>query len=157
MHEDDVGKIAALSKDMFEGRQTANISVNRNYRKDGSVITCEWYNSALFDSDRTLVSVLSLILDVTERKRVEETLDRTGKQLEFVLVNSIDAAYQRNLQTDRYDYMSPVIESLLGISAEEFSYLPFNKVMEHVHPGRSLSCNERDRIYIHRGQGNGVH
>ncbi|MBP1749616.1 MAG: signal transduction histidine kinase, nitrogen specific, NtrB [Deltaproteobacteria bacterium] len=134
VYEDDIGKVAALSRDMFEGRQATNINENRNYRKDGSVITCEWYNSALFDSDGQLLSVLSLILDITERKRVEEALDRTNRQLEFVLVNSMDAAYQRNLQTDRYDYMSPVIESLTGFSAEEFSHLPLEKVMERVHP-----------------------
>lgn len=150
VYEDDADRIAALSRDMFEGRQATNITENRNYRKDGSVIHCEWHNSALFDPDGNLVSVLSLILDITERKRVEEMLDRTNKQLEFVLVNSLDAIYQRNLQTDRYDYMSPVIESLLGFSAEEFSKLPFDTVMEHVHPD-DLSHMKKEIEYTSTG------
>jgi PAS domain S-box-containing protein len=134
VHENDVAKITALSADMFEGRQAADINVNRNYRKDGSVIICEWHNSALFDTQGKLVSILSLVLDVTERKRVEEALDRTKSQLEFILNNSIDAAYQRNLQTDKYDYVSPVIESLTGFSAAAFSRLSFAEVLGRIHP-----------------------
>ena len=48
--------------------------VNRNYRKDGSVIECEWYNSALRDANGKMVSLNSQVLDITERKRVEEAL-----------------------------------------------------------------------------------
>lgn len=134
VHDDDAEKVARLSKEMVENRKTTNIHVNRNYRKDGSVITCEWYNSALFDPDGNLVSVLSLVLDVTERRHMEEVLDRTNRQLEFVLANSIDAAYQRNLKTDRYDYVSPVIRSLTGFSASEFLNLSFDDLIRHVHP-----------------------
>lgn len=134
VYEDDAAMIAALSREMLEGRQTTNINENRNYRKDGSVITCQWYNSALPDSDGKLLSVLSLVLDITDRKRVEEALDRTNRRLEFVLANSIDIVYQRNLQTDRYDYMSPVIEPLAGFSVEEFSNMPLEKVAERIHP-----------------------
>jgi two-component system cell cycle sensor histidine kinase/response regulator CckA len=45
-----------------------------NATKDGRVITCEWYNTPLFDTDGTFQGVLSLAQDVTERKRSEATL-----------------------------------------------------------------------------------
>jgi signal transduction histidine kinase/CheY-like chemotaxis protein len=45
---------------------------NRNYRKDGSILHCEWYNSVLSDERGELVSVLSLVLDVTARKQAEQ-------------------------------------------------------------------------------------
>ena len=48
------------------------MSCNRNYRKDGTIIHCEWYNSSLFDDSGKLRSILSLVLDVTKRKRDEE-------------------------------------------------------------------------------------
>ena len=38
---------------------------NRNVRKDGSVIECEWYNSTPWDPSGKF-SVLSLVVDVTE-------------------------------------------------------------------------------------------
>jgi diguanylate cyclase (GGDEF)-like protein len=49
-------------------------SLNRNYRKDGRVIWCEWYNSNLYDEANQLVSVLSLAQDVTARVNAEERL-----------------------------------------------------------------------------------
>src|SRR4029453_3057551 len=45
---------------------------NRNYTRGGSVLYCEWYNSVLRDDRDKLVSVLSLVLDVTARKEAEE-------------------------------------------------------------------------------------
>src|SRR5262249_35399962 len=53
--------------------------VNRNYRKDGSVIECEWYNSVLRDANGKMVSLNSQVLDVTERKRAEEALREREK------------------------------------------------------------------------------
>jgi len=50
------------------GTNQRNVSCNRNYTKDGSVVACEWYNSALLDESGKLVSVLSLVLDVTEQQ-----------------------------------------------------------------------------------------
>ncbi len=49
-------------------------SLHRNYRKDGRIIWCEWYNSCLRDENNELVSVLSLAQDVTTRVLAEERL-----------------------------------------------------------------------------------
>ncbi|MBD2464273.1 PAS domain S-box protein [Oscillatoria sp. FACHB-1407] len=57
---------------LFSGINT--VCHNRNYRKDGSVVFCEWYNSTLLDEQGNLVSMLSFALDVTERKHAEAAL-----------------------------------------------------------------------------------
>ncbi|MBV9385796.1 MAG: response regulator, partial [Chroococcidiopsidaceae cyanobacterium CP_BM_ER_R8_30] len=49
---------------------------NRNYAKDGSIIHCEWYNSALRDESGNLVSILSLALNVGDRIRLEQERER---------------------------------------------------------------------------------
>ena len=79
VHEGDAQRVAKLSSDMFASHRTSNIHTNRNYRKDGSIIICEWYNSALIDDTGNLVSVQSLVLDITERKRLEDDLLRAQK------------------------------------------------------------------------------
>jgi two-component system CheB/CheR fusion protein len=56
------------------------VNKNRNVRKDGSVIHCEWYNSTLHDPSGRF-SVLSLVLDVTERKQTEAALRAANLQL----------------------------------------------------------------------------
>ena len=76
IHPEDVPKVEAIMVDMVSGKKPSNMNANRNYRKDGSVMNCEWYNSALYDDRGRLISVLSLVLDVTRREVLEEELLR---------------------------------------------------------------------------------
>ncbi len=81
VHKDDAEKVAKLAEEMLSGRSISNSITNRNYRKDGSIITCEWYNSALLNAQGELLSVLSLVLDITERKRWEMAVERQNTLL----------------------------------------------------------------------------
>jgi PAS domain S-box-containing protein len=69
---DDLEAVQQVTLRQRQGSERHGLLVNRNYRKDGSVIHCEWYNSVLNDDSGQLVSVLSLVLDVTPRKLAEE-------------------------------------------------------------------------------------
>jgi len=60
-------------------RGTSSVVCNRNYHKNGSLIYCEWHNSALVDRSGRLVRGLSLALDVTARHGMEEAL-RTSEE-----------------------------------------------------------------------------
>jgi len=90
VHEDDLHLVAELSADMIASRRTSNINTNRNYRKDGSVITCEWCNSALLNSKGELISVQSLVRDITERNRLETELQATNAKLEAALAKAAE-------------------------------------------------------------------
>jgi PAS domain S-box-containing protein len=73
---------------MLDGSRPRNVSRNRNVRKDGTVIHCEWYNSTLQDAAGAF-SVLSLVLDVTDRERaVEELAGANRAKDEFLSVLS---------------------------------------------------------------------
>lgn len=78
VHEDDVHLVEAESRGLLDGSRPRTKNVNRNYRKDGSVIWCEWYSSAVYDEQGSLKSVLSLVLDVTDRHATESELRRTA-------------------------------------------------------------------------------
>jgi PAS domain S-box-containing protein len=69
---EDLNAVESVTFRQREGVEVQGVLSNRNYRKDGSVIHCEWYNSVLHDDYGKLVSVLSLVLDVTPRKLAEE-------------------------------------------------------------------------------------
>jgi PAS domain S-box-containing protein len=71
--------------------------------------------------------------EMEERERIEEALRESETRLNFVLNNSIDAAYQRNLQTNTYDYMSPAIEKLLGYTREEMNSLSMDELIKLIH------------------------
>jgi PAS domain S-box-containing protein len=80
---------------------------------------------------RTVASGVSVAL---ERKRAEDALRESDSRFRGVLETALDAAYRRDLVKDAYDYMSPVVESITGFTADEFSHLPMQEVLERIHP-----------------------
>jgi diguanylate cyclase (GGDEF)-like protein/PAS domain S-box-containing protein len=74
VYEEDVGHVREIYNRMLSGQQRRATSLNRNCRKDGRVIWCEWYNSSLMDENGEVLSVLSLGQDVTARVLAEERL-----------------------------------------------------------------------------------
>ena len=69
---DDVDAVSLVTNRQREGVEVQGVLRNRNYTRDGSILFCEWYNSVLHDDRGELVSVLSLVLDVTSRKAAED-------------------------------------------------------------------------------------
>src|SRR5262249_48528102 len=68
---EDVEAVYEVSRRQQRGVERHGVSRNRNYTKQGTVLHSEWYNSVLYDESGRLISVLSLVLDVTARKRIE--------------------------------------------------------------------------------------
>jgi PAS domain S-box-containing protein len=54
---------------------------HENVRKDGRVLTCQWYNAVLRDEQGEVIGALSQIEDVTEELRAEEALRESQDQL----------------------------------------------------------------------------
>ena len=74
VHADSLDTVRGLTRELAEGRERRNRMLSRNNTKDGRVIWCQWYNSALYDDDGQLASILSLVEDVTARMDAEEQL-----------------------------------------------------------------------------------
>ncbi len=98
--EKDADRVSAISQDMMSGKSPRNMHANRNYRKDGSVIHCEWYNSALRDDAGNLVSILSQVLDVTERDRAHSDLIQNNEELNSLNeeITSTQEELQQNVE-----------------------------------------------------------
>ncbi|HSQ08756.1 MAG TPA: PAS domain S-box protein, partial [Chromatiaceae bacterium] len=82
VHEEDVDGTHQIMADMQAGRRPRNVHVNRNYRKDRTLVFCEWYNSAIYDRAGRLTSILSQVLDISERKRTDEALEQARQSAE---------------------------------------------------------------------------
>jgi diguanylate cyclase (GGDEF)-like protein/PAS domain S-box-containing protein len=74
IHGDDVESILGLVTKLMTGLEPRATSLTRNYRKNGDVIWCEWYHSALLGDDNQVVSILSFVQDVISRIQAEERL-----------------------------------------------------------------------------------
>nr|WP_275994145.1 PAS domain S-box protein [Argonema antarcticum] len=116
---EDVEVVNDTMSRLLSGSEQRNISHNRNYTKNGSVIHCEWYNSVLLDESGNLVSVLSLVLDVTERQRADSERYRSEQEFKALAENSPDiiARFDREL---RHVYVNPAVEKATGIPREKF-------------------------------------
>jgi PAS domain S-box-containing protein len=79
VHDDDKDSVAGIMDELLSGKAPRNISINRNFTRDGRVIHCEWYNSILTGEDGKLISVFSLIHDITDRIEAESQLRQLHK------------------------------------------------------------------------------
>ncbi len=74
IHEDDLSRVNATVTRLMNHSESRNSCINRNYRKDGRVIVCEWHNSVLRNDAGEIQSMLSLASDITLEKKMEEAL-----------------------------------------------------------------------------------
>lgn len=75
MYEEEDGVMERVMADILYGDKPRNIGQHRNYAKDGRIIDCEWNNSVFRDTSGRVVSILSLIQDITAQKQVERLKD----------------------------------------------------------------------------------
>lgn len=71
-------------------------SVNENVRRDGTMIACEWHNTPLRRDDQTVVGVISLVHDITERQGLEAELRRTAVEREARIAEAQSEAEQKS-------------------------------------------------------------
>ncbi len=124
IYEEDWDNVQQIMADMLNGSRPSNVNKNRNYRKDGSVISCEWYNSALLDASGKLVSVLSLVLDVTERKRIEEMLQERNRMLDALMEYVPEGITIADAPNVNIRMISKFGTQLTGRSEEELNGIP---------------------------------
>jgi len=74
VHPDSLETVRALTRQLAEGKERRNRMLSRNNTKDGRVIWCQWYSSAMYDEHGKLTSILSLAEDVTARIDADEQL-----------------------------------------------------------------------------------
>jgi len=122
-------------------------------RRDGTRIHVVENLVGRFDAGGELIEIQAYTYDDSERKRVEDALRESEERFRAVLENSLDAAYRRNLQADRYDYMSPVIEQILRFSADEMAAMNIEGIMDRIHPDDCLPVEAELNSAIASGRG----
>ncbi|QIN82884.1 PAS domain S-box protein [Rubrobacter tropicus] len=128
IHEQDEEEVGAVVTRLLDGEDRVVFS-NRNYRKDGSVLDCEWYNSVLRDESGGVLSVMSLVLDVTARERANREARELANYSRTIVETTPDALTAVDLEgkiTDTNAAMQEVTglrrDELIGSSI--FSYFP---------------------------------
>lgn len=116
VHEADSIAVAEIMERMKTGASFRNVTVNRNYRKDGSIADCQWYNSAVYDAQGNLASILSSVLDVTERNRAERDLRKSEERLRLALAGANAGVWDWEPASGRVAW-SPECFEIFGLDA----------------------------------------
>src|SRR5215470_17355446 len=117
---EDIEAVNEVGKRQNEGEEHHGILRNRNYTKLGSVVNCEWYNSALYDERGKLISVLSLVLDITVATRIEEALRKSEAQYRLLFESNPQAMWVYDLTTLRFLAVNDAAVDHYGYSRAEF-------------------------------------
>ena len=117
---DDIDAVSQVAHRQNEGQEHHGISRNRNYTKLGTILHCEWYNSALYNEAGKLISVLSLVLDVTVATRIEEALRKSEAQYRLLFESNPQAMWVYDLTTLRFMAVNDAAVQHYGYSRSEF-------------------------------------
>ncbi|MCL4847290.1 MAG: PAS domain S-box protein [Acidobacteria bacterium] len=92
---------------------------SRMRRKDGRVIDTEHTVTTIDEGRGWRAGVVSVIRDVTERRRSEEALRERERQYRVLADNTLDVIWSMNMDLE-FTYVNPAVASLTGYTPEEF-------------------------------------
>jgi len=133
LYPDDAPQILNLFAAGLVGQDEHPPLEFRTTHRDGHIVWLSSRPTALVRGDET-IGFSAIIHDITERKRMEESLRESEEKFRNVLDNSHDMIYSLNLQTGRYEYVSPASNQVLGYSPEEFQALDSDELISLAHP-----------------------
>ena len=128
---EDLDAVNQVGQRQNEGHERHGISRNRNYTKLGNILHCEWYNSALYSESGKLISVLSLVLDVTVAKRIEEALRKSEAQYRLLFESNPQPMWVYDLETLRFLAVNEAAVRHYGYSRAEFLDMTLKDIRPH--------------------------
>lgn len=114
-------------------------STNWNLRKDGKMIMCDWYNTALIDADGNTIGVASLVQDITELQHTVEELRASEERFRQMAENISEIFWMLDPNQMITLYVSPAYEEVCGRSRESLYEKP-EAFTDAIHP------EDRDRV-----------
>jgi PAS domain S-box-containing protein len=128
--EDEAAARREVIEPLVNEDQQSKTMYNRNHTKDGSIVYCEWYNSVLRNEAGELISILSLALDVTDRKKAEEAL-RESEERFRAIVNQATAGIAQCDMWGQFILVNQKYCEITGYSREELLH---KRIQNITHP-----------------------
>jgi len=97
--DSDVEDVQSAINSLKNQQTRCNVVRNSNYNKGGYLLHCEWYNSAFYSDSGQLISVQSLVLDVTERFNFVEVLRQSEERFRIAAKSASDLIYEWDIDT----------------------------------------------------------
>ena len=150
IHEEDAKLVAGVLDEIKKGGASRNQSSNRNYTKSGKVVFCEWYNSALKDEEN-VISTLSIVQDITERKIAGQALKKSREQLSLIYNSAIDPMWLINVEgpeTFRFEKINSSFTEKTGLPKEKVIGFSIEEVL---HPDSHEFVRSKYKEAVNKG------
>jgi len=131
VYREDSSLGSQSEEQLLSGKVERNSVQLRNYTKDDRVIWCEWFNSVLKDKDGKVISILSLVQDITKRKNVEQELSQRQMRLNQSQTIAHLGNWELNFATDTPKFSDEAYR-IYGLAPGEG--LSMDEWMSFVHP-----------------------
>lgn len=130
IYEQDKSKTEVVANELKKGSVDSNISHNRNHTRSGKIIDCVWYNTVVKNSSGEIVTVMSLVEDITEKKKTEEKIKENEKRYRALIENSPYCIHE----LDRNGILLSINKAgleMMGVENEEdFLGITYDKLVE---------------------------
>jgi PAS domain S-box-containing protein len=153
VHPEDREQVQSISASMLLGGKGRTISPNRNLRKDGQIVWCEWYNSALTDERGEIQSILSLVLDVTERTRAQAALQESESRFR-AMADGTPLIIWVHDPAGTLQFVNRAWCSFFGIPPDEVQHCDWRQLVHpedfHGYVEEFSRCNRERRVFSAR-------
>ena len=119
VYEEDLPWVSDIALKLQSGELRRNNIQHRNYTKEGKVIWCEWFNSVLIDEQGKVVTIMSLVQDITERKQTAEAIQKSEEKYRTLVEQAFDGILIYSRSGEIIDFNDSAYE-YMGYSKEEF-------------------------------------
>ncbi len=93
VHHEDIEMVFGSIQKMIDQKGEDISIVNRNITKDGKMVYSEWHNSILYDNNGEVVSIYSLVANVTERALAYNESQKSIQSYRDLFDSMTDAIY----------------------------------------------------------------
>jgi PAS domain S-box-containing protein len=87
-------------------------NINENVTRDGAIILCEWTNTPFFDKDGRVTGVISVVQDITMRRRNERALQESENRFRTLIEKAPIGISM--IRDKRYIYSNPTHTRIFG-------------------------------------------
>ena len=130
---EDQLQVYKVIEQLLGGKVERNHVQHRNYTKGGKVIWCDWFNSVLKDKNGRVITIMSLIQDITEAKAAEEKIKQSESKLKEAQAIARVGSWDVDMLHDTQEW-SDELYNIYGIEKDE-NVRPFTELfLSFFHP-----------------------